>query len=44
VVARKPGIVTADSSGAGLAQATIGEDFGALMRPSNSGKIGRAHV
>ena len=40
VVARKPGIVTADSSGAGLAQATIGGDFGALMRPSNSGKIG----
>lgn len=40
VVARKPGIVTADGSGSGIAQATIGADFGALIRTSNTGKIG----
>jgi uncharacterized protein (TIGR03437 family) len=40
VVARKPGIVTADGSGSGIAQATIGADFGALVRTSNQGKIG----
>lgn len=40
VVARKPGIVTADGTGSGIAQATIGADFGALIRTSNQGKIG----
>ena len=40
MVARKPGIVTADGTGAGIAQATIGADFGALIRTSNQGKIG----
>jgi uncharacterized protein (TIGR03437 family) len=40
VIARKPGIVTADGSGSGGAQATIGANYGALIRTSNQGRIG----